>query len=164
MNQGQEPLRIGILTVSDRASAGLIQDEGGPAVRSALSSLAASVQQTATVPDDVEDIQAILVDWADRQNLDVVFTTGGTGLSTRDVTPEATLSVCTREVPGVAEAMRNSGLTQTPMAMLSRGIAALRGSTLIINLPGSPRGAQEGVEVVLPVLAHAVATIRGGRH
>src|SRR5437764_3787606 len=153
------PLRIGILTVSDRASAGEMDDLGGPAVEDALQPLAPQIEERSIVPDDEDTIADLLTAWCDRSQLDVIFTTGGTGLGPRDVTPEATLRVCRRLVPGIAETIRSTSLGQTQHAMLSRGAAGVRGSTLIINLPGSPRGAREGVEVVLSVLEHAVATL-----
>lgn len=157
-------IRVGILTVSDRVSAGVMQDEGGPAVAEALAPLQAREIVTAVVPDELDTIAAAIRTWADDDRLDIVLTTGGTGLGPRDVTPEATLKVCERLVPGMPEAMRMAGLAQTPFAMISRGIAGLRGQTVIVNLPGSPGGAREGVAVILPVLAHAVATVRGAGH
>jgi len=159
-----ESLRVGILTVSDRASRGDMDDLGGPAVADALTSLSVSIERRAVVPDDRERVAATLRDWCDVQSLDVVFTTGGTGLSPRDVTPEATADVADRSIPGIGETIRAVSLAQTMMAMLSRGIAVTRGSTIIVNLPGSPRGAAEATAVVLPVLEHAVATLHGGKH
>ncbi len=156
-------LRVGILTISDRVSTGEMVDAGGPAIEGAL--LAGwEVGARETVPDDRARVAGVLREWADGKQLDVIFTTGGTGLGPRDVTPEATLDVSERLIPGMAEAMRAAGLASTPAAMLSRALAAVRGETVIVNLPGSPKGAAEGVEVVRPVLEHSVATIRGGRH
>ncbi len=106
----------------------------------------------------------MIVAWSDDEHLDVIFTTGGTGLGQRDVTPEATVDACPRQVPGIAEIMRLAGRSQTPAAALSRAVAALRGSTLVINLPGSPRGAASGVQEVLPILPHAIATLHGAKH
>ena len=120
--------------------------------------------QTAVVPDEKSAIASTLKRWADEDHLDVILTTGGTGMSLRDVTPEATLSVCDRLVPGMAEAMRRQGMEQTPYSMISRAVVGLRHTTLIINLPGSPKGAIENLEVVLPVLDHAVATLHGAKH
>jgi molybdenum cofactor synthesis domain-containing protein len=157
-------LRIGILTVSDRVSAGRMEDTGGAAVERALQHPDWSVERHAAVPDEVVQIAETLRSWADDYHLDAVFTTGGTGLGPRDVTPEATASIAPRPVPGIAEAMRAAGMLQTQNAMLSRSLAAVRGTTLIVNLPGSPRGAEEGVEVVRPILEHAVAILQGGRH
>jgi molybdopterin adenylyltransferase len=156
-------MRIGILTVSDRVSAGQMQDHGGPAVEDALEVLAAEIVR-GLVPDEQDQIAQVLRRWADDDRLDAIFTTGGTGLGPRDVTPDATLDACDRGVPGIAEAMRQAGIKQTPHAMLSRAVCGARGRTLIVNLPGSPRGACEGVEVVLPILEHAIATMHGGKH
>lgn len=156
-------LRVGVLTVSDRVSRGVMEDRGGTAIEAGLNP-DWTVIRRAVVPDDVDRIGTLLRTWADEDHLDVIFTTGGTGLGPRDVTPEATVQVSDRLVPGMAEAMRSVGRDQTPAAMLSRAIVALRGATVIVNLPGSPRGAAEGVAVVGPVLEHAVATMHGGRH
>ncbi|GAC1513035.1 MAG: MogA/MoaB family molybdenum cofactor biosynthesis protein [Chloroflexota bacterium] len=157
-------LRVGILTISDSVSAGSTEDRGGPAIRTALAHDDWNVVHATVVPDEQDQIEAILRRWADDDALEVIFTTGGTGLGPRDVTPEATLAVATRLVPGIAEAIRAAGLLQTQGAMLSRAVACLRHATLIVNLPGSPAGATDGVQVVQPVLEHAIATIRGGRH
>jgi molybdopterin adenylyltransferase len=157
-------LQIGVLTVSDRASAGEMEDLGGPAVENVLRSGGLTVARREIVPDDRKQIASTLRRWCDDEHLDVVLTTGGTGLGARDVTPEATVEIAEREVPGIAEAIRFASLGQTPMAMISRGVAVLRGTTLIVNLPGSPRGAAQGAEIVLPVLEHAVATLHGGKH
>lgn len=156
-------LRIGVLTISDRVSRGVMEDSGGAAVQAGLESDWEVAQQD-VVPDDVERITATLRAWADGDRLDVIFTTGGTGLGPRDVTPEATMQVVARLVPGMAEAMRSVGRGHTPSAMLSRAVVGLRGSTLIVNLPGSPQGAAEGVAAVAPILEHAIATVHGGRH
>jgi molybdenum cofactor synthesis domain-containing protein len=156
-------MRVGVLTVSDRVSAGSMEDRGGPAVEAALDP-AWEVARREVVPDERERIAAVLIAWTDNAGLDLIFTTGGTGLSPRDVTPEATARVCHRLIPGMAEVMRAAGLAQTPMAMISRAIVGVRGTTIIVNLPGSPRGATEGVQAVMPVLEHAVATLRGGTH
>ena len=158
------PLSIGVLTVSDRASEGTIEDRGGPEVESALEPLGVIVSARAVVPDDRMRIAEQLSRWTDEDQLDVILTTGGTGLGPRDVTPEATQDVCQRLIPGIPEALRAAGLAQTPQSILSRGLAGVRGTTLIINLPGSPQGAAEGVRLLLPVLPHAVATMRGARH
>jgi molybdopterin adenylyltransferase len=156
-------LRIGILTISDRASAGDMEDRGGPAVGGALNP-EWIVAVRAVIPDDRDRIEATLIDWCDGGQVDVALTTGGTGLSARDVTPEATLAVSERIVPGIAEAIRAASLAVTPMAMISRGVAAVRGATLIVNLPGSPSGARDGTALVAPILEHAVATLHGAKH
>jgi len=153
-------LRIGILTVSDRSSRGERPDTSGPALESAVIAQGWSVAQKAIVPDDRTAIQDTLASWADAGQVDVVLTTGGTGFSPRDVTPEATLAVVERQAPGIAEAMRLASLKVTPHAMLSRAVAGIRGRTLIVNLPGSPKGALENLEVILPVLPHAVELMK----
>ena len=156
-------LRIGVLTVSDRVSRGEMVDRGGSSIQTALSDPDFDIVQTATVPDEVDLIAATLVAWSD-EGLDVILTTGGTGLGPRDVTPDATQQVATRSIPGIAEALRNAGQKHTPHAMLSRGVAAVRGTTLIVNLPGSPGGAGEGAELLRGVLPHAISILHGGRH
>lgn len=159
-------IRVAILTVSDKGARGEREDLSGAAVREAMGSLGSEVVFYVVVPDEKEIISSRLKEWADGGQVDVVITTGGTGLSPRDVTPEATLEVLDRVVPGIAEAMRAESLKKTPMAMLSRGVVGVRKETLIINLPGSPKGARECLEVVLPALPHAVETIKGrvGEH
>jgi molybdopterin adenylyltransferase len=154
-------LRVGILTVSDRSSQGLRDDASGPALEDMLRSKNMDVAWTAVCPDSVDEIGSILVLWADTKGADLILTTGGTGLSPRDVTPEATVEVVSRLVPGMAEAMRQASLAKTPYAMISRAVAGVRGRTLIINLPGSPRGAVENLEAVMPAIEHAVAKIQG---
>jgi molybdenum cofactor synthesis domain-containing protein len=119
------------------------------------------VDRTSIVPDEAERIEEILIAWADEGAVDLIVTTGGTGLSPRDVTPEATLAVVEKTVPGMAEAMRARSLLKTPHAMISRAVAGIRGSVLIINLPGSPKGAIENLEVLVPALTHAVAKLQG---
>ncbi|MGH2448182.1 MAG: MogA/MoaB family molybdenum cofactor biosynthesis protein [Chloroflexota bacterium] len=156
-------LRVGILTISDRVSRGEMEDLGGGAIEAELAADWV-VAERGTVPDEADQISDRLRIWADEKRLDAILTTGGTGIGPRDVTPEATLAAASRVVPGIAEAIRLEGLRHTPHAMLSRGVAAALGDTLIINLPGSPSGAAEGARVVRPVLEHAVAIIHGGRH
>ena len=151
----------GILTISDRGSRGERQDKSGQAIREILSSIDARITDYDIVPDEKELIVEKLVKWADEDNLDVVITTGGTGLTPRDVTPEATLAVVDRIVPGFAEAMRAESLKKTPHAMLSRAVVGTRGKCLIINLPGSPKAVRECLEVILPALPHAVETLKG---
>jgi len=154
-------LRFGILTISDRSARGERLDTSGPALDAVIVAQGWTVAKTAIVPDDVGEIARILTVWSDSGELDVILTTGGTGFSPRDVTPEATLSVIDRQAPGISEAMRAASLQVTPHAMLSRAMAGMRAGTLIVNLPGSPKGAVENLQVVLPVLPHAVQLLRG---
>jgi molybdenum cofactor synthesis domain-containing protein len=154
-------IRAGILTVSDKGSRGERVDTSGAAIRELLVGIGGEVARYDVVPDERERIAATLRAWCDAGGLDLVLTTGGTGLSARDVTPEATLDVAERLVPGIAEMMRAEGLRHTPTAMLSRGVAVVRRSTLVINLPGSEKGARESLGAVLGVLGHAVELLRG---
>jgi molybdenum cofactor synthesis domain-containing protein len=155
------PIHIAILTISDRAAAGAYEDQSGPALQALVErALEATVVATAIVPDDRARIAAQLSAWADDGEIDIILTTGGTGFTPRDVTPEATREVIEREAPGLAEAMRAASLAITPHAMLSRAVAGIRGRTLIINLPGSPKGATENLRTVLPALPHAVELLR----
>ncbi len=152
---------VGILTVSDKGSRGERQDKSGEAIRQILSSMDVSVLNYDMVPDEKGLIVEKLIKWADGDNLDMVITTGGTGLTPRDVTPEATLAVVDRIVPGFAEAMRAESLKKTPHAMLSRAVVGTRGKCLIINLPGSPKAVRECLRAILPALPHAVETLKG---
>jgi molybdopterin adenylyltransferase len=157
-----ESIRVGILTVSDRGHSGEYRDLSGPAIHKlVVEKLNAVVESEAIVPDERMVIAACLALWADEAGLDLVFTTGGTGFAPRDVTPEATRDVIDREAPGLAEAMRAASLQITPHAMLSRAVAGIRGHTLIINLPGSPRAVSENLAVILPALPHAVELLQG---
>lgn len=152
---------IAVLTVSDRCSRGEAQDSAGPAVVALLrESWPAAQMQTALLPDEPDQISARLIEWA-AQGASLILTTGGTGLGPRDQTPEATRRVLDREAPGIAEAMRALGAMQNPMAWLSRGVAGSRASSLIVNLPGSLRGAQESLRAILPLLRHGLETIAG---
>lgn len=154
-------IRVGIITVSDRSARGERADLSGPALVEALRSEGWEVAAQDILPDDREALIERLTAWADSGELDVILTTGGTGFSPRDITPEATSAVVERPAPGLAEAMRAAGLKITAHAMLSRATAGIRGRTVIINLPGSPKGALENFQVVLPVLPHAVELLRG---
>lgn len=151
-----------VLTVSDRSFRGERPDAAGPLVASLLAEAGYQITETAIVPDEQEKIQAALIRLADKNDAALIVTTGGTGFSPRDVTPEATLAVCQRQAPGIPEAMRAASLAVTPRAMLSRGAAGLRGGSLIVNLPGSPKAAKENLEAVLPTLAHGLEMLRGG--
>lgn len=153
-------LRAGILTVSDRSARGERLDASGPALKQHLQAAGWQVTRQAILPDELAELRRALVDWADSGECDVILTTGGTGFSPRDVTPEATQAVITRPAPGLAEAMRQASLQITPHAMLSRAVAGIRGRVLIVNLPGSPRGAVENLAVILPVLPHAVQLLQ----
>jgi molybdenum cofactor synthesis domain-containing protein len=152
---------VGILTISDKGSRGERQDKSGQAIREVLSGMDVSIVNYDIVPDEKELIAEKLIKWADEDNLDVVITTGGTGLTPRDVTPEATLAVVDRVVPGFSEAMRAESLKKTPHAMLSRAVVGTRGRCLIVNLPGSPKAVRECLQVILPALPHTVETLKG---
>lgn len=154
-------LRVGVLTVSDKGAVGERVDTAGPAVAEIIETLDAQVIERAVIADEREQISALLRGWADDKGLDLILTTGGTGLAWRDVTPEATLDVAERQAPGIAEAMRQVGRQSTPLASLSRGVAALRGATLILNLPGSEKGARESLTAVLDLIPHATRMLIG---
>ena len=153
-----------VITVSDMGSRGLRQDTSGPAVRAMLEEAGFSVVNTAILPDEMEQISAELRDCADRRRIDLIVTTGGTGLSPRDVTPEATRAVLEREIPAIPVAMWVEGLKITPNAMLSRAVAGTRGSSLIVNLPGSEKAARENLAAVLGALEHALHMIAAEGH
>jgi molybdenum cofactor synthesis domain-containing protein len=153
-------IRFGILTVSDRSSQGVRPDSSGPVLRELVVEQGWGALPVKIVPDDVEDIRKVLLDWSDSGEVDVILTTGGTGFAPRDVTPEATLAVIEKEAPGVAEAMRQQSLAITPHGMLSRAVAGIRGKTFIVNLPGSPKAARENFQVLIPVIPHVVELLQ----
>lgn len=157
----EDPLRVGILTVSDGVAAGEREDRSGERIARWAAGAGYREAARATVPDEMGAIVRTLTAWADEETCDLVVTTGGTGFADRDVTPEATRAVLEREAPGLAEAIRTRGLADTPYAALSRGAAGLRRRTLIVNLPGSPAGVEEGLAFLSEVAAHAVALLRG---
>lgn len=154
-------MRIAILTVSDAGSRGERVDTSGDAIAAWAGSQGHQVAARTLVPDEAERIAATLTDWADRDEADLIITTGGTGVAPRDVTPEATSSVLQRDVPGIPESMRMMAIDTVPRAMLSRGVAGVRGRALIVNLPGSTGGVKDGLKVLGRVAEHAVALIRG---
>ena len=153
-------MKFGVVCVSDRCAKGICEDQSGKLMLELLTP-AASETVYRLVPDEQNEIEAVLRALADDEKADVILTTGGTGFAPRDVTPEATKAVIDREAPGICEAIRQKSLAVTPNAMLSRAVSGLRGKTLIINLPGSPKAVRESLEVVLPVLPHAVETLSG---
>ncbi|MBC7293660.1 MAG: MogA/MoaB family molybdenum cofactor biosynthesis protein, partial [Thermoleophilia bacterium] len=154
------PIQAAVVTVSDKASAGQREDSSGPLLKQLLEELGVVVSGLYVVPDEQEEIEELLRSLADGATLDLILTTGGTGLAPRDRTPEATLAVAERLAPGFAEAMRAASLAVTPRAMLSRATAVVRRRTLIINMPGSPKACREQFAVIAPVLEHAVETLR----
>ena len=154
-------IRFGILTLSDRSAIGERPDASGPALADLVRAQGWPVAKQAILPDDESTIRTALIEWADSGDVDIILTTGGTGFAPRDITPEATRAVIERDAPGLAETMRAESLKKTPHAMLSRAVAGIRGRTLIVNLPGSPKGALENMQTILPVLPHAVQLLTG---
>jgi len=153
-------IRFAILTVSDRSSRGERPDASGPALAEMVQLQGWQVAQQGIVPDDLDIIKDTLRNWSDSGKIDVILATGGTGFAPRDVTPEATRAIVERLTPGLDEAMRSSSLKVTPHAMLSRAVSGIRKQTLIITLPGSPKGATENFQAVLPALEHAIKLLR----
>ena len=155
------PPRIAVLTVSDGVVAGTREDTSGGAVAAWIEARGSTIAVRDTVPDAADRVTSVLLSWTERDDVDVIITTGGTGFTTRDITPEATLAVIERTVPGIAERLRAVGAAATPYAALSRGVAGLRGSTLIVNLPGSTGGVRDGLRVLDELIDHAVQLLRG---
>ncbi len=153
-------LNLGILTISDKGSSGERHDASGQVIKDSLSK-AGRIIKYEVIPDELATIKNRLTDWADEDGLDIILTTGGTGLGPRDVTPEATLSVIDKTVPGLSEAMRGETFKATPTAILSRAVAGVRGRCLIINLPGSPKAVRECLGIILPVIPHAIEILKG---
>ena len=151
---------FGVVCISDRCSAGLCQDKSGQLIRNLVSELGKTAEYI-VVPDEKAEIEKALIYLCDDVKVDVVFTTGGTGFAPRDVTPEATKAVIERQAPGIAEGIRQKSMEITPKAMLSRAVSGIRKSTLIINLPGSPKAVRESLEFVLPIIPHAVEVLSG---
>lgn len=153
-------MKFGVICVSDRCSRGECEDKSGKLIQQIVLPLGETTAYT-VVPDEIDLISQAIVEMSDSDKVDVVLTTGGTGFSPRDVTPEATLAVIEKQTPGISEAIRQKSLEITPMAMLSRAVSGIRKSTLIVNLPGSPKAVKESLEVILPVLPHSIETLSG---
>lgn len=154
-------ITVGILTLSDKGARGEREDLSGVEIKRLVADIPAEVKAYEVIPDEKFLIKDKLIEYADELGLDVIITTGGTGVSPRDVTPDATLEVIDKEIPGMAEVMRYESLKKTPRAMISRAVVGLRGRTLIINLPGSPKGVRENLSAILPAISHAVEKIKG---
>jgi molybdopterin adenylyltransferase len=156
------PYTCGVLTLSDKGARGEREDTSGPLLKKMVTEQGFSVTAYQIIPDQQDLIEATLIKWVDEKGIDLIVTTGGTGVSPSDRTPEATRQVIDLEIPGIGEAMRQASLTKTKQAIWSRGIAGIRKESLIINLPGSEKGAKENIEVVLPALAHGLYKLKGG--
>lgn len=159
--KGRFVITAGVITVSDRGSRGEREDISGKEIRKLLEGISIKVVYYEVIPDEKDIIINKLVEYSDRKKLDLIVTTGGTGVSPRDVTPDATFEVIEKEVPGMSEAMRRESATLTPHAMISRAVTGVRKNSLIINLPGSPKGVRENLAVVLPALRHTIEKIKG---
>jgi len=157
-------IKVAILTISDKCSEGKREDVSGRLIEEILPKAVFDVCEKSIIPDDFRTIAGALRDLSDQKGVEIVLTTGGTGLGPRDVTPEATATVCDRMVPGLSEVLRSESFGRAPNAVLSRGVSGMRENTLIINLPGSPKGVRESLEIILNVLPHAVEMIHGGGH
>ena len=157
-------MRVTILTISDSVASGKNQDRSGPAVTARCKELGWTIASASVLADDRAAIESFLKKSADSNDADLILTTGGTGVGPRDVTPEATMAIAERLIPGFAEYMRSEGLKKTDRAILSRAVAAICGSTIIVNLPGSPKGAVESLDAIAGLLPHAVAVVHGARH
>jgi molybdenum cofactor synthesis domain-containing protein len=158
------PIRCALLTVSDRSSAGVRPDLSGPALVETVTLAGWMVVSTGLLPDDFEAIKRFLIEKCDSGSVDIILTTGGTGFSPRDVTPEATLAIIEKNAPGLSEAMRSESKLKNPHSLLSRGITGIRKHTLIINLPGNPNAAVENLETIMPVIPHAVSLLNESPH
>ena len=154
-------IKAGVITISDKGSRGEREDRSGQEIITMLRSIGIEISHTKIIPDEKDHIKEILIDYSDIKGLDLIVSTGGTGVSPRDVTPDATLEVIDKEVPGMAEAMRRESALNTPHAMISRAVVGIRGNSLIVNLPGSPKAVRENLAVLLPALKHAVEKIKG---
>lgn len=157
-------LRVAVITISDSVSSGKSEDKSGPAVIARCRELGWEIKSSLVIPDDPPSIREQLRELADSGRLDLILTTGGTGLSPRDSTPEATMAIADRLIPGFAEEMRRKGMEKTPRAILSRAVAAVRNKSLILNLPGSPKGAVDSLDALADLLPHSIAIIHGARH
>jgi molybdenum cofactor synthesis domain-containing protein len=157
-------MRVSILTVSDSVSSGKTEDRSGPAVASRCKELGWEIASATVLPDDLDAIKGFLANIADSKSADVILTTGGTGFGPRDVTPEATIAVSEKLAPGLAELMRSEGRKKTKFAVMSRGVVAIRRESIVVNLPGSPKGAVESLDAIADLLPHAISVLHGARH